>query len=172
MGTKRYDPILLLVETQETNRFYSFAPERSVCQFCLRNVGYGVVDSATHFTCCALHDVLWHGVAGLLEEMGFPPVIRKWFTLYGPKSIVVPRGRFCVVVWIWATMVAVMLLARSTHRDVSSQQMAPKVSLRIFRTTLATICRMDLANNPAVWLHRWYGFAELDGNNNEIKYLF
>eukprot|EP01052_Picozoa_sp_SAG31_P064253 SAG31_NODE_23124_length_510_cov_1.978102_1_plen_46_part_01 len=46
-------------------------------------------------------------------------------------------------------MVAVMLLARSTHRDESSQQMAPTVSLQIFRTTLATICRMDLANNPA-----------------------
>eukprot|EP01052_Picozoa_sp_SAG31_P033120 SAG31_NODE_3705_length_3973_cov_2.463345_1_plen_22_part_10 len=21
---------------------------------------------------------------------------------------------------------------------------------------------MDLANNPVVWLHRWYGFAERD----------
>ena len=85
--------------------------------------------------------------------------------------MVVPRGRFCVVLWIWATMVAVMLQARATIRDESSQKMAPKVSLRIFRTTLATICRMDLANNPTVWLHRWYGFVERD-DNNEIKYLF
>ena len=80
--------------------------------------------------------------------------------MYSPESINVPRGRFCVVLWIWATMVAVMLLARATIRDESSPKMAPKVSLRIFRTTLATICRMDLANNPVVWLHRWYGFAE------------
>eukprot|EP01052_Picozoa_sp_SAG31_P071877 SAG31_NODE_30827_length_374_cov_1.286232_1_plen_64_part_00 len=33
--------------------------------------------AAAHFACCSLHDVLWHGVVGLLEEMSLPPVVRK-----------------------------------------------------------------------------------------------
>ena len=51
------------------------------------------------------------------QRRGFRYVVptRRWFVLYGPESVCPPRGRYVVVMWVWAAAVAVMLMARYAH---------------------------------------------------------
>ena len=149
----------------------AFAPERSCCRFCVLRGHSVAVDSADHFPCCPLHEALWVVVRDLLADMGFPPVVRRWFVLYGPESMRAPRGKYQVALWVWATMVAVMLLARSSYTRAGERGMRPQVAVAVFRVTLADICRMDCAvTEAAQWAHRWYGFASRSPAGIQFSY--
>eukprot|EP01052_Picozoa_sp_SAG31_P020735 SAG31_NODE_1572_length_7850_cov_28.848794_6_plen_104_part_00 len=72
-----------------------------------------------------------------------PILVRHWFVLYGLEAMVVPPGRYKVVMWVWAAMVVVMQLARSRNAQPSAT-LTKHARFAIFTSTLKTACRMDL----------------------------
>eukprot|EP01052_Picozoa_sp_SAG31_P029598 SAG31_NODE_2954_length_4863_cov_34.043451_2_plen_117_part_00 len=75
--------------------------------------------------------------------MSLPTPVRKWFVLYGRETMTARAGRYAVVLWVWATLVATMLLTRRTHSP-DRIPLTRHARVAIFTAQLRTISRMDM----------------------------
>eukprot|EP01052_Picozoa_sp_SAG31_P029816 SAG31_NODE_3000_length_4800_cov_2.243352_3_plen_401_part_00 len=121
---------------------------------------------------CIQHDTVWHGTKRLLAQLQTPPVVRRWFVLYGPESFTPPRGRYVVALWVWAAMVATMQLMWTAHRDPTRLSVHQSMGLPLFHSLVRDICRMDSVDTePYLWQYRWQGFASRR-YDSRISYKF
>ena len=85
----------------------AFAPADGYCRFC-RPQGRFQKDNAAHFAMCPRNDAVWLAVEKLFDSAGWPPVVRRWFILYGLESADFKRWDYDTVTWVWAAAVTVM----------------------------------------------------------------
>ena len=149
----------------------SFSPETSVCRCCSSLDAPTVLETPEHFALCPAFDALWFAATRSLDLMSLPVPVRKWFVLYGPETMTVRPGRYSVVLWVWAALVATMLLVRRTH-SVDKTPLSKHSAVAIFTAQLRTISRMDLIheNDHEKWSHKWHGFARVDPSTGVLSY--
>ena len=87
------------------------------------------------------------------------------------ETMTVRSGKYAVVMWVWAALVATMLLVRRTH-SADKTPLSRHSGVAIFTAQLRTISRMDLIheNGHEKWSHKWHGFAHVDPSTGVISY--